>query len=171
MSFLDSFIHGDSLTEILLEGHNPYALRKLDTADIDALRQRMHSSETLQGYVIGRVVGAGRAVWAVTDRAVLVLQAGRRSGVERVEMGEVEGFEAVRGRFGHVVRLHASHRSWSLFGVDRDLAADLHRAFSAKGIASRYEDKPARSHVWRQAMPAGWAQDCLHDARRRLHAG
>ena len=38
MSLLDSFIHGDALTQILIEGHNPHALRKLETAGIAADR-------------------------------------------------------------------------------------------------------------------------------------
>ena len=38
MNFLNSFFHGGALTEFLLEGHNPYAQQKLETADLDALR-------------------------------------------------------------------------------------------------------------------------------------
>lgn len=167
MNFLNSFIHGNALTEVFIEGHNPYALQKLDEADVDALRQKLHTTEQLRAYVIGRVVGAGRGVWLVTDRAVVLRTVGLQ-GAQRIELQEVQGFEAVRGAYGHTVRLKAGERSWSLFGVDRELAGDLHRAFQASGIASALEDKPARSHVWRQSAPAGWIQDCLRDARLRL---
>ena len=60
MAWFDSFIHGEALTEIFLEGHNPYAHLKLEAADLDAIRQQVRVSETLLGYVTGRVVGAGR---------------------------------------------------------------------------------------------------------------
>ncbi|MEY2660753.1 MAG: hypothetical protein RLZZ123_1925, partial [Pseudomonadota bacterium] len=62
MTFLNSFIHGDKLTEFLIEGHNPDARQKLSTSDVDALRQQMQTGEALQAYAIGRVVMSGRGV-------------------------------------------------------------------------------------------------------------
>ena len=38
VGFFNPFVHGDALTQILLEGHNPYAQQKLESADVDALR-------------------------------------------------------------------------------------------------------------------------------------
>ncbi len=167
MNFLNSFIHGEALTEILMEGHNPYALQKLETADVDALRQAMRTGEALAGYVIGRIVMSGRGVWAVTDRSVLLRNV-RQQGVHVVPIEQVQGFEAVRGRFGHTVRLNAEGRQWSLYGVERELARTLHQAFQARGIPSQFEDKPADSAFWRSSEAA--AQDCLQDARGRLQA-
>ena len=167
MSLFNTFIHGNALSEIFLEGHNPYAKQKLDTADVDAFRQKMHSSEGLQAYVVGRIVGSGRGVWAVTDQAVLSVSAGLQ-GAQRLLLDEVQGFETQRGRFGHTVRLKTQDRTWSLYGVDGELAGDLHRVFQARGIESQHEDRPARAHLWRQAAPAGWAKDCLRDAQLRL---
>ena len=43
MSFFNSFIHGDKLTEFMIEGHNPDARQKLSTTDVDALRQAMRT--------------------------------------------------------------------------------------------------------------------------------
>lgn len=165
MNFLNSLIHGDALTEILMEGHNPYALQKLDTADVDALRQAMQTGDTLQGYVIGRIVMSGRGVWAVTERCVLLRNASQ-TGVHTIALDQVQHFEAVRGRFGHTVRLSAQGRQWSLYGVDRELTRSLHLAFQARGIASQFEDKPADSPFWRSSEAA--ARDCLQDARGRL---
>lgn len=170
MNFLNSFIHGNALAEIFMEGHNPHALKKLDEADVDAIRQEVLTTETLQGYVIGRIVGAGRGVWLVTDQAVVMRSAGVH-GVRRLALDQVEHFEAVRGRYGHVVRLKAQGRSWSLFGVDRELAGELAQALQARGIAVVHDDRPARSHAWRDSAPQGWARDCLQDARRRLALG
>ncbi len=167
MSFLNSFFHGNALTEILLEGHNPYALRKLDTADLDAFRQQTFTSEQLSAYVSGRIVGGGRGVWVVTDQAALLQVVGKRH-VERIALAEVEHFEAERGRFGHSVRLQAQGQCWRLFGVDRELALAMHDALKAKGVACEFDDRQTRNHVWQQTAPAGWARDCIEDARRRL---
>lgn len=168
MNFLNSFIHGDALTEILMEGHNPYARFKLETADVDALRQQMRAGDALQGYVVGRIVMSGRGVWAVAGQSVLMRNA-RHQSVEVIALDQVQGFEAVRGRFGHTVRLSAQGRGWSLYGVDRELARSLHLAFGASGIASVFEDKPALSGVWEARLATGPdAQDCLQDARSRL---
>lgn len=167
MSFLNSLIHGNALSEILLEGHNPSALQKLETADVDALRQQLFTSEALRAFVSGRIVMSGRGVWALTDRALLVYDAALRT-VQRLDMAQIESFEAECGRFGHTVRLQANGRRWSLYGVDRDFARGMHEGLTAGGVASRFDDRPARSHVWRDSAPEGWAQDCLEDARRRL---
>ena len=167
MGFFSSFIHIEALPAIFLQCHNPHALQKLETADLDALRQKLHSSDSLQAYVIGRIVLGGRGVWALTGQAVLMRDPALRS-VQRIELSEVESFEAERGRFGHSVRLHAGGSRWSLFGVDRELAGLMHQAFVAASVPSSFEDKPARSHLWRTPAPAGWASDCVSDARRRL---
>ena len=47
MSMLDTFIHGDALTEIFIEGHNPYARQQLSTQATDALRQHIHAAHDL----------------------------------------------------------------------------------------------------------------------------
>lgn len=167
MNFLNTIIHGGALAEVLLEGHNPHALQKLETADLDALRQQVFTTETLRAFASGRIVMAGRGVWAVTDQAVLLRDAGRK-GVERIELANIQSFEAERGRFGHTLRLQASGRQWSLFGVDRELAQSMHEALQASGVASQFDDRAAKSYAWRDAAPAGWAQDCLADARKRL---
>lgn len=167
MKFLNSLIHGDALAQILMEGHNPYALQKLETADVDALRQAMQTGEALQAYAVGRIVMSGRGVWAVTERAVLLRDASQQ-GVQVIALDQVQAFEAERGRFGHTVRLSAQGRRSSLFGVDRELARALHLALQARGIASQFEDKQADSPFWRSSEAA--AQDCLQDARGRLQA-
>ncbi len=167
MSFFNSFIHNEALAEVLLEGHNPLASQKLLTSDVDALRQHMLSSEGLSGYVTGRAVGAGRGVWALTGQAML-MRTEARPRVQRVPLAEVLGFEAECGRFGHTVRLDAESGHWSLYGVDRELARQMHEAFLAARLPSQFDERPARSRLWRNTQPAGWAQDCLHDARRRL---
>jgi hypothetical protein len=168
MKLLNSFIHGNALTEIFLEGHNPNALRKLDTADLDEVRQKVLTSEILQGYLIGRIVGAGRGVWVMTDQCMVLLNCQSRS-VERIDLDQIKRVEAERGRYGHTVRLTTSTSTWSLYGVDLELARCVHAALVKHGIDSTFEDKEVRSYAWRQSSPQGWAQDCVKDARIRLN--
>jgi hypothetical protein len=106
-------------------------------------------------------------VWLLTDQAV-VLRNSRHKGAERLSLDQVSQFESVRGRFGHVVRLTTQGRTHSLYGVDRELAAAMHTAFAARGVASSHEDKEARSWFWREADTSNWSEDCLIDAKRRL---
>jgi hypothetical protein len=167
MSVLDSFIHGNALSEVLMEGHNPYALQKLGEADADALRQQMVTGERLLAYANGRIVMSGRGVWAVTTQGV-VLRDASRVDAQRFSLAEVDSFEAQRGSYGHTIRIRVGGRGWSLFGVDRDLAAAMHQALQAGGVSSQFDDRPTRSPLWRESTPVGQAQDCIQDAQRRL---
>lgn len=167
MGLFKHFIQGGALAELLIEGHNPYAHEKLSATDVDALRQQASTSESLQAFASGRIVGAGRGVWVLTNQAVL-LRNDSEAGVLRLALSDVRGFEAVRGRYGHTLRLQTADRQWSLFGADRDLAHTLHQALQAAGIRCHFDDRGARSAAWRDAAPAGWAQECLNDLRSRL---
>lgn len=167
MGFFTSFIHNDALAAILAEGHNPEALQKLDSADLQALRQKLHGGEALGAYLIGRIVGGGRGVWAVGGQALLLLDPALQ-GAQRIEAGQVQSFEAERGRYGHTVRLRADGRSWSLYGVDRGLAELMHQALQAAGVSSRFDARPIHSPWWRTHADAGRAAECVGDARRRL---
>ncbi len=168
MKFLNTFIHGEAMTEILIEGHHPQSRQKLSTAQADALRQHVRVGDELRGYVMGRVVMSGRGVWAVTGSTVLLLNESLQ-GVNTVPLGSVERFEAVRGRYGHTVRLYAQGRCHSMYGADKDLAQALHQALLAQGVSSTFEDKPARGTLWNAySGPLPSAHDCLADARQRL---
>ncbi len=170
MKFLNSFTHGEAMTEILIEGHHPQARQKLSSAQADALRQNMRVGEELKGYVIGRVVMSGRGVWAVTGTSVLLLNESVQ-GVTSLPLGSIERFEAVRGRYGHTVRLLAQGRTHSMYGVDKDLAQLMHQAVSAQGVQTSFEDKPPRGTLWAAySGPLPTAHDCLADARERLLA-
>jgi hypothetical protein len=152
---------------MFLEGHNPSARDKLSESDVDAMRQKLQTSETLLAYAVGRIVGAGQGVWLLTGQAVVLRNSGRK-GAERLSLNQVSHFESVRGRFGHVVRLKAQGRALSLYGVDRELAAAMHSGFSGLSVPSSHEDKEARSWFWRETTTPNWTQDCLIDAKRRL---
>lgn len=170
MSLLDSFIHGDALTEIFIEGHNPYARQKLPTHVADALRQHIHAPDALQAYVCGREVMSGAGTWAVTQSLFLIHHAVTQN-VTALELAQITRFEAVRGKYGHTVRVTAQGRTWAMFGADKDLAGAMHQALTAKGVASSFEDKPARGTLWAAySGPHPSTEQCLADARQRLAA-
>jgi hypothetical protein len=170
MSLLDSFIHGDALTQILIEGHNPYARQKLDTAAADALRQHVHAPDSLLAYVCGREVMSGTGVFAVTEGKLLVYRSATH-GVTPFALAQISQVEAVLGKYGHTVRVHAQGRTYALYGTDKSLAQALHEALVAKGVASTFEDKAPRGTLWAAySGPQPTAENCLADARQRLLA-
>ena len=170
MSLLNSFIHGDKLTEFLIEGHNPDARLTLSQADVQAVRQHLTPGDSLRAYVSGRIVMSGAGVWALTAQHLLMLNTALRQ-VTTVETRHLEHFEAVRGRYGHTVRLHAQGRQYSLYGVDVDLARHMHEALQAMGAKSLFEDKPPRGTLWAAySGPHLSADECLNNARARMLA-
>jgi len=109
-------------------------------------------------------------VWAVTENQVLIRNAHRQS-LARIAVSQITHFEAVRGRYGHTVRLLAQGREYSMYGVDAELAQGMHRALESLGVASTFEDKPPRGTLWAAySGPLPSADDCLLDARQRLLA-
>ncbi len=170
MSLFNSFIHGEKLSEFLIEGHNPDARLQLPSADVDALRQHMQTGDVCRAYVAGRVVMSGRGVWVMTDHSMLVLDASQHR-VTRLDVRQIDRFEAVRGRYGHTVRLNVQGHLHSLYGVDAELARAMHQGLQSLGVSSTFEDKPARGTIWAAfSGPHLSVEDCLNDARQRLLA-
>ena len=170
MSLFASFIHGEALSEILIEGHNPYARQKLDTAAADALRQHVNAPDALLAYVLGREVMSGTGVFALTQTQLLVYKGVTRM-VTPIALNEVAHVQAVRGKYGHTVRIHAQGRTYAMFGVDKDLAEAMHQALSGAGVQSTFEDKPPLGTLWAAySGPQPSAQSCIADARQRLAA-
>ena len=168
MSLLNSFFHGNKLTEFLIEGHNPDSRQKLLTADVDVLRQHTQTGEILKAYVVGRIVNSGRGVWVLNEKCLLVRNS-TRQGLERIDLSAIEHFEAVRGRYGHTVRLRVQGHQYSMYGVDAGLARELHMALSSAGVTSSFEDKPVLGTIWATYPgPLPSVEDCLIDARQRL---
>jgi hypothetical protein len=167
---LKSLIHGAALTELLIEGHNPYARQKLNTETADALRQHIHAPDTLLAYVCGREVLAGAGVFALTQEKFLAYHAATGT-VSTVAINQIGQAQAVRGKYGHTVRIHTEARTYAMYGVDKSLAGAMHQALLARGIASTFEDKSPRGTLWSAySGPHPSVDDCLLDARQRLLA-
>ena len=72
MAWLDFMKNGNELSELLIEGQNPYGTQLLKQADLDQMRQHIQPDERVLAYVLGRVVLAGRGLWLLTDRHLLI---------------------------------------------------------------------------------------------------
>ena len=54
-------------------GGNPHALSKLSQDDVERLRNQLDRDERIRAHVSGRVVGAGRGLWVLTERSLILL--------------------------------------------------------------------------------------------------
>jgi hypothetical protein len=113
----------NELVEMLIEGGNPHAVRKLPQGEVDLLRDQLAPDERIRAYVSGRVVGAGRGVWVLTDRSVIVLASGGPVRVRKLALQELQAAECDRGRYGETLRLRISGQTHSLYGCDTTYAA------------------------------------------------
>ena len=54
MAWLDFLKNGNELSELLIEGNNPYGAQLLKQADVDQMRNHIQPDERVLGYVLGR---------------------------------------------------------------------------------------------------------------------
>ncbi len=58
-----------------------------------------------------------------------------------------------------------------MYGVDAELAREMHQSLQALGVRSAFEDKPPLNKNWGAYSGSDAnVQDCLIDARQRLLA-
>ena len=166
----DTIRHGNDLSEILMEGHNPCARQKLNDAATQSLRQHIQSPNSLLAYVCGREVKSGAGVMALSECKVLVYQSATGQ-VNALALSQVIQVQAVRGKYGHTVRVITQGHTHALFGVDKALAEQMHQALLGAGVQSSFEDKAPLGTLWAAYhSPQPSANDCLADARQRLMA-
>ena len=118
--------------EILLAGMNPEAGGPLNDRELSKVRAALLPDEQLTGFVRGRVVRAGTALWVLTDQRVLLLKQGLlNSSVTPLAWNEVQGVTLERGRYGSTVALFTPLRRVSLFAADPGLARNFAAALAA----------------------------------------
>jgi hypothetical protein len=111
---------------------------------------------------------AGSAAWALTRQHLLLVQ-GKPKAVLRLALNQIQSFEAVRGKYGHTVRVHTADRTHAMFGVDRELADTMHQALVEAGVTSTFENLPPLGTLWATySGPHPSVEQCLSDARQRL---
>ncbi len=131
MKLSDYLRSHNELIEMLIEGDNPHAMRKLPQDDVELLRNQLERDERIRAYVIGRVVGAGRGVWVLTDRSLIALFSTGPVKVRKLALSALEAVESERGRYGQTLRVRMDGQAHGLYGCDTTYAALAARALSA----------------------------------------
>lgn len=118
--------------EILLAGMNPEAGGPLNDQELSRVRAALAHDEQLHGYVRGRVVRGGAALWVLTDQRLLLLKQGLLNrSVTPLSWTEVQAVSLERGRYGSTVALFTPLRRVSLFAADDGLARSFAAALNA----------------------------------------
>lgn len=123
MAWLDFLKNGNELAELLIEGQNPYSANLLQAADVAPLQLHMPVDEPVLAYALGRVVLAGRGLWVLTERHLLIAQPGSDHGVRVLPLAQVSEAECLRGKYGYTLRVSAGGQHFSVYGTSAALAA------------------------------------------------
>ncbi|MCO4089813.1 MAG: hypothetical protein HEQ17_13090 [Limnohabitans sp.] len=132
MAWLDFLKNGNELSELLIEGNNPYGAQLLKQADVEQMRDHLQSTERLLGYVLGRVVLAGRGLWLLTDQRLLVSENDTGTTVQHFALKDITEAECVKGKYGYTLRVTAAGQQRSVYGASAHLAAVFYRALGQK---------------------------------------
>ena len=132
MAWLDFLKNGNELSELLIEGNNPYSAHLLRQADVDQMRNHIQPNERVLGYVLGRVVLSGRGLWLLTDRHLLVSENDTDTLVHHFALKDITQAECVKGKYGYTLRVTAAGQQRSVYGASSHLAAVFYRALGQK---------------------------------------
>lgn len=138
MQIFNTFKYGNDLVEILIEGANPYARQHLQAQEIDALRDMLPAHERIVAYAIGRAVGAGRAVWVITEQSLVSLVQGAKPGSQTWALSQLESFETLKGKYGYTLRAECAGQAISMYGADHSLSLLCHRAVAAHNHRAQF---------------------------------
>jgi hypothetical protein len=122
----------NELIEMLIEGGNPHALNKLTHDEMECLRNQLDRDERICAYVRGRAVGAGRGIWVLTERSLVLLVSGGPVRERKLSLRALESVESQRGRYGQTLRVHIDGQTHALYGCDTTRAALAARVLSAR---------------------------------------
>jgi hypothetical protein len=128
MAWFDFLKYGNELAELLIEGQNPYSASLLQAADVAALQPHMHASDRAIAYVQGRVVLAGRGLWVLTERHLLIAQQANGHQVHAHPLNEVSKAQCVRGKYGYTLRVTIAGQQFSMYGASATLSAMFYQA-------------------------------------------
>eukprot|EP01036_Dinobryon_divergens_P018003 gene18003-24495_t len=96
MAWLDFLKNGNELSELLIEGQNPYSASLLKQTDVDQLRDHVKPQERVLAYVLGRVVLAGRGLWLLTDQQLLISEHDSGNLVHHFALSDITEAECLK---------------------------------------------------------------------------
>jgi len=132
MAWLDFLKNGNELSELLIEGNNPYGAQLLKQADVDQMRDHIQPTERVLAYVMGRVVLSGRGLWLLTDQNLLISENDSGTLVHHFALKDITQAECVKGKYGYTLRVTAAGQQRSVYGASAHLAAVFYRALGQK---------------------------------------
>lgn len=123
MAWLDFLKNGNELTELLIEGNNPYGASLLKATDIDQMGRHIKQTEQAQAYVLGRVAMAGRGLWLLTQQQLLISENETGHEVHAFELAQLSEAECLKGKYGYTLRVTAAGQRFSVYGTAAHMAA------------------------------------------------
>ena len=132
MAWLDFLKNGNELSELLIEGQNPYSASLLKQTDVDQLRDHVKPQERVLAYVLGRVVLAGRGLWLLTDQQLLISEHDSGNLVHHFALSDITEAECLKGKYGYTLRVTAAGQLRSVYGASAHMAAVFYRSLGQK---------------------------------------
>ncbi len=132
MAWLDFLKNGNELSELLIEGNNPYGARQLAASDVDLIKPHLQPNEHVIAYVLGRVALAGRGLWVLTDQHLLVSNHDNDPQVQRITLRELSNLACVKGKYGYTLRATVAQQQLSVYGTSAHMAAMFYREIGLK---------------------------------------
>jgi hypothetical protein len=130
MAWLDFLKNGNELSELLIEGNNPYGASLLKASDVAQLSSHVPPADQVQAYVLGRVVMAGRGLWLLTDQHLLISEQDNDPHVHVLALSQLSQASCLKGKYGYTLRLTAAGQPFSVYGTSAQMAAVFYQKLS-----------------------------------------
>lgn len=166
MAWLDFLKNGNELSELLIEGCNPYGASLLKPSDVEQMRAHIQPNEPVLAYVLGRVVLAGRGLWLLTDQNLLISENDTGTAVHTFALKDITQAECVKGKYGYTLRVMVAGQMRSVYGASASLASVFYQALGQKVSCS-----PVYKPTALDADDLAQAAHNFSDAAQRLQAG
>ncbi|PVE43187.1 hypothetical protein [Limnohabitans planktonicus] len=166
MAWMDFLKNGNELSELLIEGCNPYGASLLKQTDVDQMRAHIQPDERVLAYVLGRVVLAGRGLWLLTDQNLLISENDTGTSVLAIDLKDITQADCVKGKYGYTLRVMVAGQMRSVYGASASLAAVFYQALGQKVSCS-----PVYKPTTLDPDDLAEAAHNFSDAAQRLQAG
>jgi hypothetical protein len=166
MAWLDFLKNGNELSELLIEGNNPYGARLLNSSDVAQMAPHIQAHAQVQAYVLGRVAMAGRGLWVLTDQQLLISEQDNSQAVQAFAITQLSEGECQKGKYGYTLRVTAGGQRLSVYGASAHMAAKFYEALGQSVPCAPVQKPPTLD-----ADDLAQVQHNFSDAARRLKEG
>jgi hypothetical protein len=166
MAWLDFLKNGNELTELLIEGNNPYGASLLKATDVDQMAPHIQATEQVQAYVLGRVVLAGQGLWVLTQHQLLISEQAGGHAVHAFALNQLSDAECMKGKYGYTLRVTASGQRFSVYGTSAQMTAMFYEK-----LGQSVKCAPVKKPPQLDADDVAQVQHHFSDAALRLQHG